>query len=280
MKFIYMADTHFGGSDDCGYRQQNRYLLHARELIAALNEWIRKDGGADFIVHGGDMVEAGTEENIAAAAELMAGLDLPVYLALGNHDLTEPDSYQAWLRCAPQFFGGGSGNFSIVRGPVELDILCAHWGAVPYLWVREEEQIPYFDRFQMAQLARESSGTRIIVSHAPPCGMPGPQAGLENELHPPAGDFPETVKDISRRYRPALFLGAHNHMNLLVHREGAWLATVSAYTETPFEFKVVEIGEDGTLHMKTVGLASAVGFRTDYDFGKTYIQGRPCDRSF
>ena len=147
-------------------------------------------------------------------------------------------------------------------------------------WVREEEQIPYFDPFQMAQLARESSGTRIIVSHAPPCGMPGPQAGLENELHPPAGDFPETVKDISRRYRPALFLGAHNHMNLLVHRGATWLATVSAYPETPFEFKVVEIGEDGILHMKTVGLASAVGFRSDYDFGKTYIQGRPCDRSF
>lgn len=280
MKFIYLADTHFGGSDDCGYRQQNRYLSHGRELVASLNDWIRADGGIDFVIHGGDMVEAGTEKDIAAAAELLAALDLPVYLALGNHDLSEPDSYRTWLRCAPQFFRGGSGNFSIACGPFELDILCAHWGAVPYRWVKEEEQIPYFDRFQMEQLDRESSGTRIIVSHAPPCGMPASQAGTEAGLHPPAGNFPEAVKDISRRYRPALVLGAHNHMNLLVRYGTTRLATVSAYTETPFEFKVVEGGEGGTLRMKTVSLVSAAGFRTDYDFNKTHIQGRPCDRAF
>ena len=56
--------------------------------------------------------------------------------------------------------------------------------------------------------------------------------------------------------------------------------TVSAFTETPFDFKVFEIGKNGSVEMKTVNLASEVSFPTRYDFDKTYVQGRPCDRSF
>lgn len=280
MKFIYLADTHFGGQDNYGYRQQNRYLVHQRELIERLNDWIEADGGIDFVLHGGDMAEAGTQENIELSAELFSGIRLPVHLALGNHDLTEPDSLPLWLRHAPRFFPGGKPDFTVKHGPAELDVLSVHWGSVPYLWKVEEPQIPYFDAEQSAQLEHDSGSIRVIVSHAPPCGMSGEQCGMGKELHPPKGNFSEVVRDFIRRRNPVLFLGAHTHMNLCVREGRAHLVTVSAFTETPFDFKVFEIGDGGAVGMKTVNLASEVSFPTRYDFGKTYVQGRPCDRSF
>lgn len=280
MKFIYLADTHFGGQDKRGYRQQNRYLVHQRALIKLLNDWIEADGDIDFIIHGGDMVDAGTRENIEPASELFSAIKLPLYLALGNHDLTETDSLQLWLRYAPQFFPGGTPNFIVKQRPLELDFLSVHWGSIPYLWNVKEAQIPYFDTEQWAQLERESGSIRVIVSHTPPCGIPAEQCGLGKELHPPMGNFPELLRDFTRRRNPLLILGAHNHMNLCVRVGSTHLVTVSAFTETPFDFKVFEIGDDGSASMKTVNLASEVSFPILYDFGKTYVQGRPCDRSF
>lgn len=110
--------------------------------------------------------------------------------------------------------------------------------------------------------------------------MPASQCGMETKLHPPKGDFAENVRRIARRRKPVLFLGAHTHMNLHVCEGKTHLTTVSAFTETPFEFKVVEVKENGAGEMKTVNLASEVSFVTRYDFGKTYVQGRPCDRFF
>ncbi|MEI6424028.1 MAG: hypothetical protein WCP55_17560 [Lentisphaerota bacterium] len=37
MKFIYLADTHIGASDDKGYRQQLRYVSRISELMDCLD---------------------------------------------------------------------------------------------------------------------------------------------------------------------------------------------------------------------------------------------------
>ncbi len=277
MKFLYLADTHLGGSDDQGYRQQNRYLSHIQELISGLKNWLETMGDIDFILHGGDMVDVGNPANIRQAAELFGGLGCPVYLALGNHDLSEAESYVDWMRYAPGFFPGGSGNFQLTCDGVNMVVLSAHWGETPYRWFIDEPQIPYFDA---AQLELLKDAADIIVSHAPPCGLPASQTGIDCELHPPKGDFLHRVGALARQARAKLVLGAHNHMNLHVERETTRLVTASAFTETPFEFKIIESDATGTIRMETVGLAAVMPFQTVYDFGKTYIQGRPCDRSF
>ena len=44
-------------------------------------------GPVDFVLHGGDMIDSTREEHIDRAAEMFR-LSVPVYLCLGNHDLT------------------------------------------------------------------------------------------------------------------------------------------------------------------------------------------------
>ena len=55
------------------------------------------------------------------------------------------------------------------------------------------------------------------------------------------------------------------------------LVTAPAFSEAPFEAKLFEF-KDGGLSMKTVTFIDVVDFHASYDFNKTHVQGRTCDR--
>ena len=57
-------------------------------MLECLDKWIQSHPGIDFVLHGGDMVDLATVENIRAARDLFS-LSVPVYLCLGNHDMTD-----------------------------------------------------------------------------------------------------------------------------------------------------------------------------------------------
>jgi 3',5'-cyclic-AMP phosphodiesterase len=280
MKFLYIADTHVGGSDIKGYRQQERYLKHFSELIDVFGEWIEQQGDVDFIIHGGDMVEKASLENIAEAGRLFNQLPCPLYFTPGNHDLTENDSVRDWLSEAPEFFNNESINFSFCRDNIEFDFISCHWGDKAYYWHPDETQIPYWQADQTDLISNEGDFKyKIVVTHAPVFGLPCEQTGLDEALHPPQGDFSSVVHELVKKHRTLLVLGAHTHMNMHLSKDGVHYVTGSAFSEMPFEFKVFELNDD-LFSMETVSLADKLSFNGKYNFNKTYIQGRTCDRSF
>lgn len=280
MKFIYLADTHIGGSLTEGYCQQKRYLQHIWEIFKGLGQWLDERPEIDFIIHGGDMVDSGTEGNILLAKELFSTLPRPCFLALGNHDLTEVDSLPTWLRLAPEFFSSGQADYNFLHGQIRFDILTAHWGKQEFFWNPAEAQIPWLSKRQLSQLKSAAHGKqRILITHAPPCGLPEGQTGMLGAWHSPAGNFEAVLQQLSEEHNLALILGAHNHANLAVKGAPEWLVTASAFVETPFEFKLFEITDD-KLKMETISLVNVLPFRSFYDHSRSYVQGRPCDRNF
>jgi DNA repair exonuclease SbcCD nuclease subunit len=249
-------------------------------LIDYLAQWIDERGNVDFIIHGGDIVDSGIPENISEAAKLFSKLSCPTYLALGNHDLTHEKSLKYWMQYASVFFINNKPDFCFTYDDIRFDIICSHWGKTPYLWNYEEPQIPYFSEHQVEILNQNSkSENRILITHASVCGLPPEQTGLTVPLHAPEGDFHSRIKRLAGKYDYALILGAHTHMNLNVRLENTQYVTCSALTESPFEFKFFEL-EEGRMTMKTICLSDFVNFKYEYDFGKSYVQGRPCDRCF
>jgi hypothetical protein len=74
-------------------------------------------------------------------------------------------------------------------------------------------------------------------------------------------------------------LGGHNHINTHGNIEGCHVVTASAFTEVPFEFKVIEVTAEGCA-MMTVALWPYLDVAVDYNWDKTFVQGRACDRAF
>lgn len=68
-------------------------------------------------------------------------------------------------------------------------------------------------------------------------------------------------------------------MNMHLLKDGVHYVTAGAFSEMPFEFKVFDLNAE-SFSMETISLADKMSFKTKYNFNKTYVQGRACDRSF
>lgn len=277
-RFIYIADTHLG-AEPMGYRQQKAYPEKLSEIVDALNGWLATSAEVDFILHGGDMIDEATDANLQAAASLF-DLCVPVYLCLGNHDLTGCHARAQWLERAPAFFPGGSPEYTIETTSCLIHVVPNHWCAKPYCW--EGEQNPHLSSaqhdFLSTALKRESSLPNLLLTHSPVFGLPTQQTGFTDPFHAPPQPFTRELADLAATHHHLhCVLGAHNHMNMRLDHAGTEFITVSSLVETPFEFKLFEITPQ-TITMETLSLRPKLTFQAEYDSSKSFVQGRPGDR--
>jgi hypothetical protein len=279
-KFIYLADSHYG-SNPPGYQQQRACPERLMEVIDTLKKYIM-DERIDFVLHGGDLIDFTSEENIRGGAELFGALDVPIYLCLGNHDLTTPDALHQWLRLAPQFFPGGKPEFSILHEDCAIHVVPNHWGDYAYYW--NVDQRMSFDatqkEFLEIALSANIDQPHLCLTHGPTFGLPLQQTGFDEEYHIPNEEFTQTMCDIAARH-PHLrcVLGAHNHLNMCRRRAETYFVTTSAFVGTPFEVKLFEVTRE-KLSMATVTLGNRMNEKNAYNFDKTFVQGRSVDREF
>jgi len=279
-RFIYITDTHYGAGDT-GYQQQKRYHEKIEEVVQLLDKWIQEDNNIDFILHGGDMVDSATEENIKGASKLF-NLSVPVYLCLGNHDLTHKDAVNIWLKEAPQFFIDNSPNFSIKAENLFIHIIPTQWGDTPYYWGNcmnthfIDEQ---YEKLKYLNIVKENY-IHMLCTHCQLAGVPIQQTGYTEEHHPAQEIFYKQVLNIIKNNSNIrCVLSGHNHINTCIEKDGIRLVTASSLSEVPFEFKLIEVSSSEVC-MSTISLDSKTSFKSLYNYNKTFVQGREKDRNF
>jgi len=163
-----------------------------------------------------------------------------------------------------------------------IHVVPTQWCATPFFW--EEEQTPHFLEEQRAYLTMaleyHPDQRHLLCTHSEVLGVPPEQTGLTEPIHAPFPAFMQMILELTPMY-PQLggVLSAHTHINTHSVQGNAHLITVSALTETPFEFKVFTVTTT-QFTMETVNLLPAVEFKAAYNFDKTYVQGRRRDRVF
>lgn len=282
-EFIYLADTHLG-ADPVGYYQQYAYNKNFPEIIQSLKKWIIDNGNIEFILHGGDIIDKVSETNINLAKKTFLDLSAPVYLCLGNHDLTETNSLDTWLDGAENFFKENEPCYCLEYDNYAVHVMPSHWCQLPYYWNMEQQNVDFSDEqiqnLEKNLLKYSDKKIQILLTHSPVFGLPVEQTGFSEPYHETGEKYTDTILGIVERHNSLkIVLGAHNHMNMHLKHSDAHFVTASAFSETPFEFKHFKINNNG-ISMSTVSLLENINFKTDYDFNKTYVQGRPCDRAF
>jgi predicted phosphodiesterase len=117
-------------------------------VLAAVTE-----SGSEFLVHTGDMVDEGSEEQWQIFEQSMAGFSLPFYPVPGNHDALggKLDGYLVHSR-AP------AAHYSLDSGPVHLVMADTHHGGVSaaeLAWLRDD-------------LSRTAQPLKMVFMHHPP----------------------------------------------------------------------------------------------------------------
>lgn len=279
-RFLYLSDTHLGASGT-GYHQQTPCPGRLPEILAALTGWIQDSGGVDFVLHGGDMTDAGTPEQIREAVRLFA-LPVPVFLCLGNHDLAQPESLRNWMELGAPFFTKGAPDFLLETAGCSVLVLPNQWCGIPYFWEGDDYPEPFFlstqEDFFRKVFSPPSEKIRILATHSPVFGLPVSQTGMDRPYHAPNGDFSGKVRRLVQRPpKVHSVFGAHSHLNMRVRRDDITFLTSSSLIETPFEFKLVEV-VDACLRIRTISLRDRLPFSVPYDTTRAYVQGRTRDR--
>ena len=150
--FIYISDTHIGSIG--GYHQQNPYFTKIEKIIEALNKYLQKNEDIKFILHGGDIIDETSENNIKIALKLFKQLPIPTYLCLGNHDLTKKDASKTWFTLAPNFFKEKKCNYTIIENDYVIHVIPCNWCNIPMFWDRKCQD-PNFTHIQVEQIKNE-----------------------------------------------------------------------------------------------------------------------------
>jgi hypothetical protein len=207
-------------------------------------------------------------------------LPFPVYLCLGNHDLTTWDAADRWLALAPDLFVGGTTNYTITCDDCLIHVVPNHWCERPLFWDGPPQ--PHFSAEQLDRLTREletrTDVPHLLVTHSCVFGLPVEQTGFAQAHHCPTVEFTEEVLALVAEHESiACVLSAHNHMNMRVEVGGVQYVTASSLVETPFDFKLFEVTPEH-IKMETISLGTVPGSAAAYDESKAYVQGRPVDR--
>jgi 3',5'-cyclic AMP phosphodiesterase CpdA len=112
-RFVHLTDLHVNapGLDDPGLLTDTTVTLrHALELIAALDE------KPEFVVASGDLSNRGDAASYQALKEILDDLDVPLLLALGNHDTRAGfhEGYRGVASDAPWFMSAVHGGVHVI----------------------------------------------------------------------------------------------------------------------------------------------------------------------
>ncbi len=176
MKFIHLTDTHLA--------LEPLYGIDTRERLERLAAHVRsRADGAAFAVVTGDLVNRASPKAYGAAAEILRGLDMPVFVLAGNHD--DPQLMQEFFAPASEvdLCGLTEGKRpallapQLLRTPLfEAVFLNTHQDAAPSGRVRAD------DLARVREGGREGRPRLLFMHHAPfASGIAAMDAaGLEN----------------------------------------------------------------------------------------------------
>ncbi len=82
-RFLVINDTHYM-SPECG------------EWLDGVVRQMKTHGTVDFCLLAGDLTEHGKREDLAAVREVFKGLEVPVYVQIGNHDYVSQTDRRAY----------------------------------------------------------------------------------------------------------------------------------------------------------------------------------------
>jgi len=281
LRFVYLTDTHLG-CQSSGYQLQTRYPGQEDQLFTRLADWL-KEQEVTFVVHGGDLTDHGSREEIDHAGELCERLGVPVYLCLGNHDLAQVDSIGMWRTAKGGLLPDGRECFAVEAGPARLVIVGHHWHPhVDFHWQDNEPQAPRIDHQQeyLLDTLLETSRPVIAVTHAPLNAVTAEQCGGDEPFHPPHAPYLATWRRLAERH-PNLLLAlcGHNHAHSQ-HDHGPFVScTTAAFGEAPAQLRLVTLTSQ-KIEVRTLALASVFGLREDLQAERTWCIGPSMDHSF
>jgi UDP-2,3-diacylglucosamine pyrophosphatase LpxH len=164
----------------------------------------------DFMFQLGDLADAGWPIEYQTATETLEALGVPLFHAIGNHDVYHEGWASFRLHCGPSLFPLTVGNVLFIV----LDLAGGTLGGLQRPWLEE-------------QLQAATEEHILLLSHYPlwsPTDEGFSQIASEQEVY--------DILDLMRQYGVAAHVSGHTHRWAFTEINGSALYTVSAMKES------------------------------------------------
>lgn len=242
-RFATISDCHFGERSFAPLkllhdpRPRPRGLLPytVRCALAAISE--SECWGSEMIVAKGDLTQNAKRPEIATAVEVLGAANVPVAIALGNHDVRGPLDPVSILK-ESGFEASVDASFRDLPG-VRLvlghsPIPERHSGRLPEQHVAEVAALAGADRIESRPV--------VVVMHHPLRRWP-----VETH-YPPSVRWTDSRKfesAVLAANRSAIVLSGHTHRNRLYRAGGLWIAEVGSTKDYPGAWGGYSVYEGG-----------------------------------
>ena len=279
---LFMTDTHVGAGST-GFQQQPRCPQLLGPLFESLKKLVR-DRHVGYLLHGGDLTELGTAEQIEQSVGLLRSLNVPAAMCLGNHDLTTPASYGLWTEALAT---AGIAVADCVVAVANWDIILVNtrWSIERqpgYLWTRAVPCVEAITDSQLAWLEnvlqQNANRPAIVMTHVPLDPLPPRLTGLEKPIHGAHADYVQKLEStLNRHSRVKLVLAGHNHVNCATRQNGRIHLSTAATLEPTFEARLIHLRPQA-VRIETVPL---LPMTQDIQWlpEQAWISGQTCDRT-
>ena len=245
-----VTDTHLGST----HRQAVHNIGLGDEMPAALRGLGAEveRAGARFVLHCGDVIDAGTPEQIAAAADLLGTLPCPLLLALGNHDSMGQDRRPDWIRALPDVFREGTCHYTRVIGGLRFLVLHPWWRDAqgeprPWWegrdcrWALPAEQLAWLD----ATLAADLDTPAVVVHHAQLIPLAARRLVPGAPDHTPPDRAADPVLEVLRAHpQVRCVISGHTHAQQIERAAGLVHLGNAALLEFPCTYRLVTVYPD------------------------------------
>ncbi len=256
-RLAYITDTHFG-SGEGAWGQQPTYPNLVPELFKDLANYLRNHP-VDFLLHGGDLTDSGSEEQQKGACEIAKQLPCPFFLTLGNHDLNTPNALKVWQNKKDVFFGSDATStcdFIVDLGSATLIGITNTWQDpscdTAFCWDRELYQLAGITDEQYLWLESQIKDKPVILSlHETLHPLPPRLTGMDEPIHNPPGPYVDKLTEFVENHpQIKLVLSGHCHATCRTNQNGTTHLTTAAFFEPPFQIRVIEV-DDAEINVTT-----------------------------
>lgn len=279
---LFVTDTHLGAGTT-GYQMQPRVPHLLQPAFEAIRRLVR-ERHVDYVIHGGDLTELGTPQQIEQGVQLLKDLGAPTAMCLGNHDLTTPESADTW-RTGLTTAGVQLADCVITAGGWDVLLLNTHYALEARLrlfWSHQQRGVESLTPAQLAwldaELARRPDRPAVVVTHVPPDPLPPRLTGRPAPIHTADAAYAGGLEAVLSRYRRVkLLLTGHNHVNCATPHPGRLHLSTSATLEPPFEVRLIRL-RASSLQVETVPLLPLTG-EVQWLPQQAWISGQAEDRT-
>lgn len=259
MRIAYLTDSHLGATSH-GFHQQPCWVGGMQELIQRLRNLLDEQQ-VELVMHGGDLVEEATDQQIQQALADVDCLGRPVLMCLGNHDLCQPGAIDRWREAVAGFPQITLADAHLAFDDVDLYALNNHWaadGQVELFWdpTPPFRHVPAWGDGQLdwldERLGKFHDRPAILMVHTQVDLIHGQAAPeLDGYIPPDYTDPLNALLDKHPHCRLGLF--GHCHVTRAIGHSQRIHLTTGAFGELPFYVRLIDVRQR-TISVQTVPL--------------------------